>query len=160
MLKQTALHRPRRSALLASSDLLLLTMVTLWGMNFAVSKYAISHFFTPLAYSASRFTLATAAFTGVAYAHERSLYVDRRSLRVMAALGACVILANQVAFIYALQLSSASTVALLFGTMPVFAALASRERLGGRHWLAAAVSFGGVALVASGAQGGISGDLG
>src|SRR5262249_10438039 len=94
------------------------------------------------------------------YARERSLRVDRRSLVVMIALGAGLILGNQISFIYAVRLSNASTVALLFGTMPVFAAIFGRERLGPRHWAAAALSLGGVPFVASGARGGISGALG
>ena len=63
-----------------------------------------------------------------------------------------------------MRLTTASTVALLFGTLPIFVALVSRafglEILSPRHWLAAAVSFGGVALVAAGAESGFVGNLG
>src|SRR6266536_3200674 len=56
-----------------------------------------------------------------------------------------------------------SAAALIFGTLPIltalFAAAGGIERLHSRFWLAAAVSFTGVCLVAVGAKGGIGGDL-
>ena len=59
--------------------------------------------------------------------------------------------------------TTATTVALIFGTLPImtalFAAAGGIERLHSRFWVAAAVSFTGVCLVAAGAKGGISGDL-
>jgi drug/metabolite transporter (DMT)-like permease len=70
---------------------------------------------------------------------------------------------NQLCFIYALRFTTATTVALLFGTLPVFTALLARgtgiERQGLRFWLAALLSFGGVALVAVGSGGTLSTDL-
>src|SRR5439155_10901896 len=57
-----------------------------------------------------------------------------------------------------------ATVALMFGTLPIFVALIAQalgqERLHFRHWLATVISFSGVALVALGASGGIGSDLG
>jgi len=70
---------------------------------------------------------------------------------------------NQITFVYATKLTTATTVALIFGTLPImtalFAAAGGIERLHSRFWIAAAVSFAGVCLVAAGAKGGISGDL-
>jgi drug/metabolite transporter (DMT)-like permease len=143
-----------------TADVLMLACVVVWGLNFTIAKFALVHFFLPLAYSAARFGIATITFAGLAYGRERTLRVDPPALRTMVAIGASVILVNQVAFVYAIQLASASTVSLLFGTMPIFAALFSRERQSGRHWLAAGISFGGVALVAVGSGSDLSGDLG
>jgi drug/metabolite transporter (DMT)-like permease len=70
---------------------------------------------------------------------------------------------NQLSFVYAIKLTTATTVALLFGTLPVmtgiFAFLMGIERLGSRFWLAAVLAFGGAALVALGSGGGVSGQL-
>ena len=59
--------------------------------------------------------------------------------------------------------TSASTIALILGATPIFAALIGLafglERLSRRFWFAAAVSFAGVGLVAAGSKGGLSGDL-
>ena len=74
------------------------------------------------------------------------------------------LLVNQVSFVYALELGSATTVALILGTTPIFAALVSSlvglERLTGRFWLATVIGFAGVALVALGSGGNLSSDLG
>ena len=70
---------------------------------------------------------------------------------------------NQLSFVYALEKTSASTIALILGATPIFAALIGLafglERLSRRFWLAAAISFAGVGLVAAGSGGGFSGDL-
>ena len=73
-----------------------------------------------------------------------------------------LLLTNQLSFVFALDLSTATTVALLFGTLPIFpliARLVGVEQLGNRFWLAAALSFGGVVLVTAGSDGGLSGNL-
>ena len=65
---------------------------------------------------------------------------------------------NQVSYVYALTFTTATTVALVLGATPIFAALIARavglERLSRRFWLAAAVSFFGVGLIALGGGGG------
>ena len=64
---------------------------------------------------------------------------------------------------YAIKLTTATTVALLFGTLPVltglFAFALGIERLSSRFWLAAVLAFGGAALVALGGGGGVSTQL-
>jgi drug/metabolite transporter (DMT)-like permease len=143
---------------------LLLATVLLWSFNFTAVKYGLTHGILPLAYAAMRFSAGSAVFVGITYASEHSLRIRRRdTLAILGAAGIGICL-NQVSFIYAVQLTTASTVALVFGTVPIFVALiawmAKTERLDRRHWLAVMVSFGGVALVAAGAVGGFAGDLG
>ncbi|MFN8187131.1 MAG: DMT family transporter [Gaiellales bacterium] len=149
---------------LGSADAMLLVTVLIWSLNFTVMKYALSHGFEPLAYAAMRFGVGSLVFAGITLAREGSVRVGRReAVLLLGAIGVCLYL-NQIAFASALRLTTASTVALLFGTLPVFVGilgLALRvERARARHWTAAAVSFAGVALVAAGAGGGLSGDLG
>jgi len=66
--------------------------------------------------------------------------------------------------VYALDQASASVLGLILGATPIFAALAGlafrTETLPPRFWAGALLSFGGVGLVALGAGGKISGDLG
>jgi drug/metabolite transporter (DMT)-like permease len=70
---------------------------------------------------------------------------------------------NQLSFVFALEKTSASTIALILGATPIFAALiglaVGRERLSQRFWTGAAVSFAGVGLVALGSSTGVSADL-
>ncbi|MDQ3890502.1 MAG: DMT family transporter [Actinomycetota bacterium] len=146
------------------ADALLLSTVGFWSFNFTAAKYALTHGFEPLAYSALRFSTAAAVFTGFTYAREGDLEVRREDVLLLVGAAVLGIWLNQVAFVYAVSLTTAATVALTFGTLPVFVALISRavgiERLRLRHWLASAVSFSGVGLVALGASGGLRGDVG
>jgi drug/metabolite transporter (DMT)-like permease len=88
--------------------------------------------------------------------------MGRRDLAVLA--GAAVVLfLNQVSFVYALDFTTASTVALVFGTLPIFtvliATLTGIEQPRRRILLAGAISFAGVGLVAAGAGGDLSANL-
>ena len=146
------------------ADVLLVATVLFWSFNFTVVKYALTHGWQPLSYSSVRFALGAALFSGVTYAREQTLGVRRADLVLLLAAAALGICLNQLSFTYSVRLTNAATVALVFGTLPIFVALISRvfrlERLRLRHWLATAISFSGVALVAAGASTGLSGDLG
>jgi drug/metabolite transporter (DMT)-like permease len=142
---------------LEAADLMLLLTVTIWSLNFTVTKYVLSHGFKPLAYAALRFSAAGLLFIGITWARERSFRLRKGD--ILFVLGAAVvgIFLNQVGFVYGTKLTTATTVALIFGTLPIltalFAAVGGIERLHGRFWLAAGVSFTGVCLVAVGCQG-------
>jgi drug/metabolite transporter (DMT)-like permease len=145
------------------ADLMLLATVTLWGLNFTVTKYVISHGFQPIAYGCLRFGVAAAILGTVAYGRERSFAIRRRDLvflSVAALIGICL---NQVTFVYAIKLTTATTVALLFGTLPVaaglFAFALGIDKLNSRFWIAAALAICGAALVAVGSGGGVSGHV-
>jgi drug/metabolite transporter (DMT)-like permease len=146
------------------ADVLLLVTVVLWSFNFTVVKYALTHGWQPLAYSSVRFALGAAIFSAFTFGRERTLRVERADVRLMIGAAALGIWLNQLTFTYSVRLTTAATAALMFGTMPIFVALTAQalglDRLHLRHWLATAVSFSGVALVALGATGGLSGDLG
>ena len=148
---------------LDSTDGILLLTVLFWSLNITVTKYILDHGFQPLAYAAVRYALATAIFVVLTVALERSLRIGGRRELAQVGVAAFVLFLNQVCFVYALKLTTAATVALILGTMPVFAALfgalAGLERMTGRFWLAAGVSFGGVGLVAAGSGGDFSGEL-
>jgi LPXTG-motif cell wall-anchored protein len=142
---------------------MLLVTIVLWALNFTVTKYVLEHGFKPLAYSTVRYGAATVIFTWFTYGTERSFRVSRRDLVVLLVAAALGIWLNQLAYVYSLTYSSASTIALILGATPIFTAIIAYavglERLHRRFWLAAAVSFAGVALVAFGKQGGVSGSV-
>jgi drug/metabolite transporter (DMT)-like permease len=141
---------------------MLLGTVSLWALNFTVSKYILDQDFRPLAYSSLRYATAALVFAAITLAWEGSLRIGRRELVLVAGCTA-LLFANQLSFVYALDLTTATTVALLFGTLPIFTALLARgagvERHGVRFWVAALLSFAGVALVALGSGGHLSADL-
>src|SRR4051794_38793174 len=141
---------------------MLLTTVTLWGLNFATSKYLITHGFAPLAFASPRYLLAAAIFVLLTLALEHTLRMGRRDAALLAGL-AVVLVFNQIGFIYALQFTTASTVGLIFGTLPVFTVLIATvsgvERVTTQILLAGAVSILGVGLVIAGAGGTLSTNL-
>ena len=145
-----------------SLELMLLTTVVLWALNLTVTRYILTHGFEPLAYATVRYGAATLIFLGIAFVAERTLRIRRRDFGFVALAAVCLWL-NQLSFVYALEKTSASTIALILGATPIFAALIGLafglERLSSRFWIAAAVSFAGVGLVAAGSSGGFSGDL-
>ena len=142
---------------------MLVATVTLWALNFTVTKYVISHGFQPIAYSCLRFSGAALVFLGITFFRERSFAIGRRDLVFLASAALIGIFLNQLAFSYAIKLTTATTVALLFGTLPaltgIFAFALGIERFGARFWLAALLAFVGAALVAIGSGGGVSGQL-
>jgi drug/metabolite transporter (DMT)-like permease len=141
---------------------MLLTVVVLWSLNLVVTRYILTHGFQPLAYATVRYGTAAVIFVGIALVAERSLRVRRTDIGLLVVAALCLWL-NQLAFVYALQKTSASTIALILGATPIFAALIGitfgRERLSRKFWIAAAISFVGVGLVAVGSPSGFSGDL-
>jgi drug/metabolite transporter (DMT)-like permease len=147
----------------SAAEAMLLVTVLIWAFNFTVTKYAFEHGFQPLAYSSIRFASAGVLLALLTYGRERSFHLERRHALLLVGAAIVGIYLNQLAFVYAIDLTSASTTALIFGTLPVVTALfafaVGVERLSGRIAVATALSFGGVALVAVGAEGGLSADL-
>ena len=125
-----------------TADVMLLVTVVIWSLNFTVTKYVLDNGFKPLAYGGVRFAAAAALFAGVTYGREHSFRLRRRDAVYLAGAAVVGIFLNQVAFVYGTKLTTAATVALIFGTMPILTALFARagriEQLHSRFWLAAA----------------------
>ena len=145
----------------SAAELMLLATVTIWAFNFTVTRYVLTHGFEPLAYSATRFTAAALVVSGITYGMERSLSFKRRDGLLLAGAAFVGIYLNSLGFVYGIDLTNASTVALIFGSLPIvtaiFAHLVGVERLHRRFWIAAGISFVGVALVALGSGSAVSG---
>ncbi len=139
---------------------MLLTTVLLWALNLSVTKYILTHGFAPLPYASVRYGLAAAIFVTLTLVVERTLRVGRGHLPIVALAAGCLWL-NQLSFVFALNETTASTIGLLLGAIPIFAALfgliLGTERPTGRFLVAAAISFVGVALVALGSGGEVAG---
>ena len=143
---------------------MLVVVVLLWSFGYTAGRYALTNGWEPLQYSSSRFMIGAIVFAAVALYRERSIRIERADLIYLLPAGLVGIMLNQLSFTYSLTLTTATTVALVFGTLPIFAAILTRllgwEVLTRRHWIATSVSFVGVALVAIGADASLSGDLG
>jgi drug/metabolite transporter (DMT)-like permease len=145
-------------------DLMLIATIVIWAFNITVTKYVLTHGFQPLAYGAIRYGAAAILAVVAAVLLEGSLRVGGRRNLALVGAASVFLLVNQVSFVYALKLGSATTVALILGMTPIFAAIISSlvglEQLTGRFWVATAIGFAGVALVALGSGGDLSSDLG
>jgi DME family drug/metabolite transporter len=146
-----------------SVELMLLTVIVLWALNITVTRYILTHGFRPLAFATTRYGTAAVLFVGISLVVERSVRIARRDLPLVGAAALAIFL-NQLSFVYAVKTTTASVVALVLGATPIFAALLGlafrTESLSRRFWLGAAISFGGVGLIAAGAGGSLSGNLG
>jgi drug/metabolite transporter (DMT)-like permease len=143
-------------------ELMLLTTVLLWALNLSVTRYILTHGFLPLSYATVRYGLAGLIFVALTLAAERTLRVERRDVPLLG-LAAVTLWLNQLSFVFALDVTTASTIGLVLGAIPIFAALfglaLGTERPTPRFWVAAAVSFAGVGLVAAGSGGELSSDV-
>jgi drug/metabolite transporter (DMT)-like permease len=142
-----------------SIELMMLTTIVMWALNLTLARYILTHGFQPLAYASLRYGLAVLIFVVIVLATQRSLRIERGDLPLVL-LGALMMFVNQISFVYALDLTSASTIGLLLGATPAIAALIGLalglERLSRRFWTASLVSFAGVGLVALGTGGTVS----
>jgi drug/metabolite transporter (DMT)-like permease len=139
---------------------MLLGTVLLWALNVTVTKFMFEHGWQPVAYGTLRYFVAILFFWAFTWWRERSFRIERGDwwLVLVAAIG---IFGNQICFVYAVKLATASMVALLLGATPVFmgliAAAFGLERLQGTFWIGAAVTMGGVTLIAVASGGGLGG---
>ena len=145
----------------SSVDLMLFGTVILWALNLTVTKYVLEHGFQPLAYSTIRYASATSLFWCFTYAREGSFRIGLSDAKIVG-FAATMIFVNQIGFVYSVHKTTASTVALILGTTPIFIGILATaiglERLTRRFWVAAVISFVGVGFVASG-NGGFSGKI-
>lgn len=132
---------------------MLLGTVVLWALNITVTRYVVIEGWSPLAYATIRYLLAILLFVAYTHRRERSFAIHRRHRRFVLLAG-LLIFANQVCFVYSVKFANATTIALLFGTTPMFtgvlALVLGIERLSREFWIGAAVTACGVALVAVG----------
>ena len=144
-------------------ELMLLATILLWALNLSVTKYILTHGFQPLSYATVRYGLAALVFVAATLYLERTLRVARRDMPALL-LAAALLFANQLTFVFALDVTTASTIGLVLGAIPIFAGLLGlvlgTERPTRRFWLAAGVSALGVGLVAAGSGGELGQDLG
>lgn len=135
---------------------MLLTTVLLWALNLSVTKYILTQGLGPLPYATVRYGLAALIFVVLTIVAERTLRIQRRHLPLVA-LAAVALWLNQLSFVFALDLTTASTIGLVLGAIPIFTAvlglLLGTEHPSRRFWIAAAISAVGVGLVALGAGG-------
>jgi drug/metabolite transporter (DMT)-like permease len=134
------------------TDLLLLTMAVIWGVNFVVVKYA-THVFNPVAFTGLR--VGTAAAFLVAFAFARGGFaLSRHDVLRLLFLGVIGNGLYQLFFVHGVARTRAGNASLIVGAAPAFIALAARargmERVKRMTLVGIALSVIGVALVIAG----------
>jgi drug/metabolite transporter (DMT)-like permease len=134
------------------TELLLLLMATIWGVNYIVVKYATEQM-APLAFNGMRITIAAVVLTLV------SLVMggprpDRRTTIALLLLGALGNGIYQLFFIEGIARTQAGAAALVLAASPAVIAIIGRlrgvERVTGRRVVGIAASLGGMGLVVFG----------
>jgi drug/metabolite transporter (DMT)-like permease len=103
-------------------DALLLTVVTIWGFNFAVMKL-MYRYFHPFAFNGVRFMISSAAMVIALKIRGEKLEIDRRDLPAILWLGFLSNTLYQFVFVVGLERTRAGNAALLMALSPVFAYL-------------------------------------
>lgn len=124
-------------------------MVVIWGVNFAVVKWALE-VFDPLGFNALRYVLASALVFAVLRGQGRLRLPDRADLPRIVLLGLVGNTVYQVAFILGVDGTRAGNASLMLALVPVFVLAFAWRRdgpPGTAAWLGAALSVVGVAAV-------------
>lgn len=145
-----------------SADALLILTVLLWSGTYAASKFGVGAT-TPFVFVIVRYTLGGSATVLAMLAREGVPRFQRRDLGLLVAAAICGVSINQGGYVLALATTSASNVALLLGTIPIwtalFAVVSGQERLDSAHWIGVAGGIVGVTLIIAGGSGGGVGDI-
>jgi drug/metabolite transporter (DMT)-like permease len=142
-----------------ATDLGLLFLTVVWGLNFAVVKGALE-VIPPMAFNALRFPLASLTVWAILRARGPLRMPERRDIWAILALGIAGNGVYQLLFIQGLDRTTAGNTALLLATVPVWAALLGallREAPLDR-WVVAGIlaTLVGMVLVISGSGNGLS----
>ena len=134
------------------TDLLLVLMAVIWGVNFSVVKFATT-VMSPLAFNSTRVAIAAVSLLALGAALRRP-WPSRRDTITLLGLG---VLGNglyQLCFIEGMDRTRAGTAALLLAASPAFIALAGRirgvERITRRGWSGITLQMAGMACVVIG----------
>jgi drug/metabolite transporter (DMT)-like permease len=137
---------------LTLTDLLLLCMALIWGVNYVVVKYATGEL-PPLAFNSTRVVLAVVVLFGIVTANGYALPRGRDRLALLG-LGALGNGLYQIFFIEGIARTRAGDAALLISAAPAFMAilgwLRGTEHTGARGVTGIGLSLIGMALVVFG----------
>ncbi len=136
------------------ADAALFLTVVIWSLNFVSVKIGIASL-DPLAFSVIRFGIGTVTTLLVVRLVEGPLRFARADLPLLVVAALFGITLNQLCFVFGLSISTASNLALLVGTIPIWTAVVAvvlrYEVLDARVWLGVAGGMVGVVLIVLGA---------
>jgi len=137
--------------------LLLLTVVAIWGMNFAVMKVAYRSFL-PIAFNACRFVIVSITVAVLMKWSPHRVRFERKDLKEVLLLGFLINTVYQFLFVLGIERTKAGNAGLILALVPIFAFLIgvfkNRESFNRHVVIGIFLSFIGVtAIVAFGGSG-------
>ncbi len=139
------------------SDILMLTAVVTWGINFSLIKIALREM-TPNGFNGWRITFTAVSFIVLLACSGQGFRVPRSDFWKLLALGIAGNAVYQAAFIHGASGTSASNASLILSTSPVFVALLSAalgiERIHWAAWLGILISIAGLYVIIAANGGG------
>ncbi len=133
-----------------TTDIALIAMTFIWGLNYIVVKTTIAEIL-PFAFVAVRFGTASVLFLLVVRVSQRGFFIPRHAWGKIALLGLLGTTVYQTFFLTGLASVQASVSALILASSPAFVVLFNRlihqERLAARGWVGLLLSFMGLGLV-------------
>ncbi len=140
----------------STTDLAMLVVVLIWGLNFVVVKATLAQI-QPLVFNGIRFTLAALLSAGVAHSRGLSLLPKARGdILPLILLGLGGHAVYQLAFVNGIDRTTASSSSLILATVPIWVALygslTGTERVG-RRWLGIILGFVGLVALIVGQDG-------
>lgn len=142
------------------TDVMLLGMALLWGINFSVAKIG-TRVLDPLAFTGIRVAIAALCLLAIAVS-QRQPWPERRVLLTLFCIGLLGNGVYQVFFIEGLARTRAGTAALVLAAGPAFVALIGKirgvERIQTRGWIGIALQMGGMLCVVAGSAAGVTGE--
>lgn len=141
-----------------STDLGLLLMALIWGVNFPVIKVSLGEL-SPLAFNALRFSMASLTVLGIVGAKGWVPWPDRQDWPLVLFLGLLGNVVYQGFFIFGIDATFAGNAAILLATIPlwtlILSTLLGHERPGPRVWTGVLVALVGMVLVVLGGEAGV-----
>ncbi len=147
---KSEIQNPKSEISFGLTDLALLAMSLIWGLNFVVVKTTFLEI-TPFAFMALRFLTASVLFFLVVHVRRQGFGIPRHAWGKIALLGIIGTALYQPLFLTGLAYTQASNSALILASTPAFVVLLNRvlhhERFSVRGWIGLALSFSGLALI-------------
>ncbi|MGH9827526.1 MAG: DMT family transporter, partial [Blastocatellia bacterium] len=139
-----------REAAFGATDLWLLLLTLVWGVNYVVIKHALEDLI-PINFTALRLAIASVVMVAVTRLSGRDFRIDRKDLPKIFAIGILANVIYQALFISGMSMSRAGNASLILASSPLFTAMIGRlrktELFSAGSVIGLLMAFGGLALI-------------
>ncbi|MEM5608763.1 DMT family transporter [Bacillus toyonensis] len=131
-------------------ELLILSVVMIWGINYTIAKYGLVEF-TAIEFTAIRMMAVAPLLLLLTFFIEKSLYVERKDIPRLIVVSFVGIVLYQTLFMETVKYTSATNASLLISISPIFTTLFAvflkQEKFSSRKLIGSMIAFVGAALV-------------